>query len=82
MPGTATVPSAHDVTDYMKRLATVQQEVGRRGWGAKKAIAFGTGIMPSRVSGVLLVREVNPEFLEKIERWLADNPDRRPVEFK
>jgi hypothetical protein len=78
----AVIPSPKQVNEYMRRLETVQREVQERGWGTKMQIAFATQIPPSRVSGVLLVREVNEEYLAKIEQWLKDNPSRRPIEVK
>jgi hypothetical protein len=66
----------------MKRLQRVQAEIDRRPWGTKKRIAFDKHIMPTRVSGVLLVREVNEEYLSMIEQWLAENPALQPIEVK
>jgi len=77
MAAEATIPTATEVNAYTRRLQVVREDVRRRGWGTQQRIAFGTEIAPTRVSGVLLMREVNEEYLARIERWLKEHPEAR-----
>jgi hypothetical protein len=43
------------------------------GYGTRQRIAFDLRVPPSRLSGVLNAREMNPDILARVEDWCREN---------
>ena len=68
------VLSPAEAAAYTKRLLKVRARFEKRGYGSKQHAAFDLRIPPSRLSGVLNQRELNPTMLDQLEAWIEANP--------
>lgn len=73
------IPTPTEAAAYAERLHAVVENFNQLGHGARLQAALSLGVSSSVVSGILNMRGVDLDLLDKLGAWARDERTRRGI---